>query len=177
MSVKIVEEARNYRKLQEALKFIEKNNVYIGIQQKDSSREDDPTVTNAELLFIHTNGSPVNNIPPRPVIEPAIEDDAERLGNMMDKAFEFVKKGDREAALKQLKLVGMRGQNISRAWFTNPNNGWAPNSPSTRMSKILKYKKSHRGNASGYEPRPLIDTGELRKSITYFVETDGRKVR
>jgi hypothetical protein len=37
-------------------------------------------VTNAELLFIHTKGSPLKHIPARPVIEPAIENDNQNKG-------------------------------------------------------------------------------------------------
>ena len=34
-------------------------------------------------------------------------------------------------AMQHLEAVGMYAQNIVRAWFTNPNNGWASNSPLT----------------------------------------------
>ena len=74
MKIDIHEEANNMSKILESMQFIRDHDVYVGIQQKDTSREDDDD-TNAELLFIHTNGSPENNIPPRPVIDPAIRRD------------------------------------------------------------------------------------------------------
>ena len=76
-------------------------------------------------------------------------------------------KGDTDGALKKLKLAGMRAQNVCRAWFTNPKNGWPPNSPRTAARKRAK---------GSTDPKPLIDTGELRKSITYFIKrnTGGR---
>lgn len=64
--------------------------------------------------------------------------------------------GDREGAKRHLELAGMEGQNSARDWFEDPRNGWAPNSPVTIALK-------------GSE-RPLVDTGELRKSITYVVK-------
>lgn len=146
-----------------AIDFMRNNEVYIGIQQDETTRKGEP-VTNAELLFIHTNGSPARNIPARPVIEPAIEDDGDRLSQMMKKAAQHVFAGEEEQALAQLKKTGMRGQNVSRAWFTNDKNGWPPNAPSVAEEKRKK---------GATDPRPLIDTGELRKSITYFVKTKG----
>ena len=40
-------------------------------------------------------------------------------------------------------------------WFENPQNGWPPNSPRT-----IRRKGSD---------QPLVDTGEMRKAITYVV--------
>lgn len=152
-----------FKKMIEGLDFIKKSEVYVGITEKETSREDE-SITNAELLFIHTNGSPVNNIPARPVIEPAIKDDSERISKILALSDLNALNGKFEEAEKQLKIAGMRGQNVSRAWFTNSKNNWPPNSPSVIRSKIKKGSDN---------PRPLIDTGEFRKSITYFVSVKG----
>lgn len=146
-----------------AIDFMRNNAVYIGIPQEETARENDKD-TNAGLLFKHTNGSPAQHIPARPVLEPAIEDDSDRLSQMMKKAAQHIFAGEEEQAITQLKKTGMRGQNVSRAWFTNDKNGWPPNAPSVAEEKRRK---------GATDPRPLIDTGELRKSITYFVETKG----
>ena len=173
--VEIKKDIEGLINLSKALEFVKNNSVYVGITDDTNDREEEDgvkkPVTNAELLFIHTNGSYPNHIPKRPVIEPAIKDDANTLGKMMNEAFTLILKGDKEAAIKKLKTAGMRGQNVSRGWFTNPKNGWPPNSPSTIRAKKRKHKKK------GYEPRPLIDTDELRKSITYFVETKGGRIK
>ena len=164
MKINIAVEKRNLKKLIKEIKFVKENEVYIGIPQDKSVRNNQEGITNAELLFIHTNGSPVNNVPARPVIEPAIKNDQERISKMMKKAANLAFNGRYGEAIRQLKLVGMRGQNVSKSWFINPDNGWPENSPLTKMRKI-------RGKPDGYEPRPLIDTGQLRNSITYFVKT------
>lgn len=168
MKFDIHEEANNMSKILESMQFIRDHDVYVGIQQKDTSREDDD-VTNAELLFIHTNGSPVNNIPPRPVIEPAIRSDRKRLSSMMKQAAKYALDGMKSEALMQLELVGTRGRDISKRWFVNPDNNWPPN------SEAVQERKRRKGATN---PRPLIDTGELRNSISYFVRTkEGRKNR
>ena len=165
MGIDIIEEARVYNRLVETLKSMNENAVYVGIADDTTEREaDDTGITNAELLFIHTNGSPVNNIPPRPVIEPAIYDDRERLSDMMKKAAQLFFEGKEDEALKQLARTGMRAQNVCRKWFVSEKNGWPPNSPAVIAAKKKK---------GSTDPKPLIDTGELRKSITYFVTNKG----
>lgn len=168
--VDIREESRNYNRLKKMLKEMKQNEVYVGITDDTTEREEQQTkeITNAELLFIHTNGSPIRNIPPRPVIEPAIRNDKDRLSRMMKQAAQLFLKGDKQGAINQLRKVGMRGQNVSRAWFLNPENGWPPNSPAVQAAKMRKGANI---------PRPLIDTGELRKSITYFVRTKGGRTK
>ena len=167
MGVEIITSVDKIGKIAKAMNFMMGNEVYVGISDETTTREKGEPVTNAELMFIHTNGSPINNIPARPVIEPAIEDDKDRLASMMEGVFLSAEKGDTDGALKKLKLAGMRAQNVCRSWFTNPKNGWAPNSPRTAARKRAK---------GSTDPKPLIDTGELRKSITYFIKrnTGGR---
>ena len=56
--------------------------IIVGVVQSDSMREGAFTdiitkvqigVTNAELMFIHENGSPLRNLPKRPVLQYTIE--------------------------------------------------------------------------------------------------------
>ena len=165
MDIKL--QVKNFVNHTKAMKFMKENSVYVGIPHEETTRNEDG-ITNAELLYIHTNGSEIKNIPARPVIEPALKKDKERLNKMMGKASRLAFEGNKQEAIRQLKLVGMRGQNISRAWFVNPENGWPPNSPRTYQKKLDK---------GSTDPKPLIDTGELRKSITYVVETKEGRVK
>ncbi len=135
------------------LKDLKNTEILVGVPQEESSHEG--SVNNAELLYIHTNGSAVMNIPPRPVIEPAIEDNKQQIGEILKNSMEKALNSDREGAFEEFEKAGMYGQNAAREWFTNPKNNWAPNSAST-----IKKKGSD---------RPLIDTGEMRKSIVYVI--------
>lgn len=156
------------QKIKDALQFLKDTPVYVGVpENKTVRRKEDGekvAITNAELMFIHTNGSPRNNIPARPVIEPAIEDDKERISKMFKDAGQTMMNQGKDAAMKKLKLIGMRAQKVCRAWFVNPKNNWPPNSPATIAAKRAK---------GATKPRPLIDTGQLIRSIIYFVETKG----
>ena len=86
----------------------------------------------------------------------------------MKAAAKAVLEVNEEKAFKHLSLAGMYAQNASRSWFTNPENNWPPNSPA-----VIAIKK-RKGSTN---PRPLIDTGELRKSITYFVDKEGTRTK
>lgn len=155
----------NFSKQLEAIDFVKNNSVYVGIQQKDTTRDGDD-VTNAELLFIHTNGSPARNIPARPVIESAIKDSSAQLSKIMLRAAQYALQGKFAEATKQLHIAGTRGRDVSKLWFTNPKNHWPPNAPSVIKEKLKK---------GSTDPKPLIDTGELRNAISYFVKTKGRQ--
>ena len=117
-------------------------------------------VTNAELLFIHTNGSPVNHIPARPVLQPAITADGnkQKISNEISKSIKSTLAGDKEGAENNMLRAALAGQNVARLWFTDGRNGWAPNKPRT-----IKAKGSD---------RPLIDTGALRASIVGVVREE-----
>jgi hypothetical protein len=108
-------------------------------------------------MYLHSHGSPAMRIPPRPIIEPAIEaaDNKEAISLELKAAGMELLNGHRDGFLNHLKLAGMTAQNAVRAWFTDSRNNWAANAPAT-----VKKKGSD---------KPLINTGQLRKSITYVV--------
>jgi len=145
--------------MQAALKELENTHVLVGIPEDESMRQDGQ-INNAALLYIHSNGSPANNIPARPVLEPALEHSKERLGEITGKAIKAAMAGDSADMRAQLDKAGMAGQDAVKDWFTNPSNGFAPLKPETARRKEKK--------GSSVE-RPLIDTSDLRNSITYVV--------
>jgi hypothetical protein len=147
----------NYKAVMDAIAFLKKHEVCIGIPENAAKRKDSKgtPVNNAELLFIHTNGSPVNGIPPRPVLEPAIKRYSERVTDPIKKAVDAAVAGRKRDIMPALEMAGFEGQNVARSYFTDATNEWPPNNPET-----IERKGSS---------RPLIDTDEMRKSITYVV--------
>ena len=67
-----VSESGDFSFVKAALGTLQNAKIYIGIPEAETTRNSQ-AVTNAGLLFIHTNGSPLRHIPARPVIEPSIE--------------------------------------------------------------------------------------------------------
>ena len=117
-------------------------------------------ITNAELLFIHTKGSPINHIPARPVLKPACAAEGNRqiIARELNASIKAAAEGDSTKARKQMLKTALAGQNAVRKWFTDSRNSWAPNTPGTIAAKG--------------SDRPLIDTGALRNSIVCVVREE-----
>ena len=109
----------------------------------------------AHDAYMHSHGSPAMRIPPRPFLQPAIEADKDALGELLKEAAQAALDGDTKLAESKMAEAGMQAANDAFDWFTDSRNGWAPNAPST-----IKAKGSD---------KPLIDTDEMRKSITYVI--------
>jgi hypothetical protein len=156
-------------------------NVLVGIPEATSARKGEP-INNAQLMYIHTNGSEIRNIPRRPVIEPAIIDSKDEIVSTLEKAADAQLSGDTVGANSYMKLAGLQGANAAKRWFTNPNNGWARNKLATIARKLRRlrgqtYKDAMQilndagetGDVSAIDT-PLIDTGELRRAITFVAK-------
>lgn len=185
-TAKFTEKDDGYKAIKEALAELENTEVLVGIMEEAGVHDSETQtgITNAELLFIHTHGSPLNGLPARPVLEPAIEHGKEQIGALLKKATEIALTGDKEGVRAALEKVGEHGAGLAQKWFTNEANGWPNLKPSAiysrearkakaRGGKISKAKREQlkeirlSGDTSG--ANPLIDTGEMRKAITYKV--------
>ncbi len=115
-------------------------------------------ISNAELLFIFSNGSPLHGQEPRPVIEPAIESDptSDLIAKELAASAVAALDGDEDGMLEHLDRAGQLGESASKRWFTDPRNGWEPNAASTIRAK---------GSDT-----PGIDTGQMRRALTHVVE-------
>ena len=183
-----VQSKSNSAKVVASMQKLVNSRVLVGIPAKTSNRKK-PPINNAELTYIHTHGirtidarrrmsammknrnlnykqalalyihskgSSMFAVPPRPIIEPAIEANKKVIEAELKLAAAAALSGDKAATERHLRLAGMTAQNVVRAWFTDSRNHWPPNAPST-----IKRKGSD---------KPLIDTGQLRKAMTYVVE-------
>lgn len=141
-------------KIQQDLARLRSSDVLVGIPAQKTLRKGGP-INNASLMFVHTKGSPLRKIPARPVIEPSVEANSGKIAPHLGKAAQAILNQDPDAAERELKLAGTVASNGAKRWFTDPRNGWAPNAPST-----IERKGSD---------RPLIDTGALRRAITFAI--------
>lgn len=138
--------------------FIREHNITDEKKIKKLKNRKINDLTNAQKLFINSRGSPATNMPPRPVIEPAIEDKFDQISEVIKQGAIKGLEGDMEGFRQDYDLAGLMGQTASINWFDNPKNNWSPNAEST-----IKKKGSN---------APLIDTGAMRKAITYVVVKD-----
>ncbi len=144
-------------KLKASLQKLARKQVYVGVPEDHTNRQRGEA-TNAQLIYLHTHGSALQHVPARPIIEPAIEaaDNKALITNQLGEAARAVMSEQPAATTDHLQRAGMLGSNAAKRWFTDARNGWAPNTPAT-----IRRKGSD---------RPLIDTGQMRRAITYVVE-------
>ena len=141
----------------EKLNSLPSYEIEIGVISADTNRKEKVRVgvTNAELMFIHENGSPLQHIPARPVLRMTIDYTNK---NLLDKAINkslaayMESNFNIEAFELELKKLCMRMESYARKIIYSNDGRLAPNAPST----IAKKGDNH----------PLFDTGQLARSIT-----------
>ncbi|MGD0039096.1 MAG: hypothetical protein ABSE84_01555 [Isosphaeraceae bacterium] len=160
-TITVTKRESGLKNFQNTLMELRKVEVLVGIPQATADRRvvkgKRTKINNAELLYIHTHGSPIRHIPPRPVIEPAIQASGNKQAiakELKDAATAWMNRKPTEAK-RFLQRAGTEATNRCKAWFTDPRNGWAPNAPSTIARKG--------------SDRPLIDSGQLRRSIRWVL--------
>lgn len=171
-----------------ALDTLTKQSVFIGIPGEKAGRKDaENGVTNAMLGYVHEYGSPAQNIPARPFLEPAAEQIQDQVGSMLAKGAEAMMAGNAAAATKALHAAGQVGVNTARK-IMQAGEGYAPLTRGAVRSRLYramgalrqrdnpkawaKRKKQLLDTRSRYTlegAEPLVDTAQLRNSITYVV--------
>lgn len=144
--------------------WLRKHRVDVGLTSKASGRS-------RFLLGIHTHGSPIMRIPPRPVVKPALAQESLRseMGDKLSEACEAAMNGDLSGTEQGLKDAGQRGADGIReyidAGIPPPNSpvtlsgGWVYN----RVAKKGVLVKGKSGTT------PLVDTGQLRDDFDYEI--------
>lgn len=131
--------------------------VLIGIPADKASRKKD-VINNASLLFLHTHGSELKHIPARPVLEPSIALNREIISDHLGLAAKAITDNKPDTARRELAVTGQLAANAAKRYVMEGTH-LAPNKPST-----IRRKKSS---------RPLIDTSQMVKAITYVVRENG----
>lgn len=143
--------------LRDSLRKLARQRVLVGVPEDHTVRQSGE-VTNAQLVYLHSHGSALHGAPSRPIIEPAIEapDNRANIAAELGAAARAALDDDAVQTNAHLQQAGMLGRNAAQRWFTDPRNGWAPNSPATIARKG--------------SDQPLVDTGQMRRALTYLVE-------
>lgn len=175
-----------------ALKRLAGLDVLVGVPSANANRDDDTPLNNAQLAYIHTFGSTIQVaereatvgrkngrfakaknatyetshtvpaheivIPPRPFLEPGIVNATPKTTPRLKAAANLALQGNFDGAERQLHAAGLIAQNEVRAVI---NAG-----PPPPLAESTIRSRRSRGRTGTV---PLVDTGELRNSITYVV--------
>jgi len=179
--IKEQQKANKEKELLEKIQRIAEIGIYVGIPEDNSPRKKGQ-INNAALLYLHTNGSELRNLPARPLIEPALKANDAKIAEDLAEISRRLLAGNYQSALSMMKITGQDAVNMIMDWFEDPANGWEPNQPSTVKAKIRKRFKSKKKRKEAYEEyeagvpvdQVLVDTGQMRKAITYVL---GDKVK
>lgn len=117
-------------------------------------------MNNATLLFIQSEGSPLNGIPARPVVQIGIENAKTLISRELAESAQAVIHKQPTVALTHLNRAGALATNAAKRVFGSDQ--LEPNKPSTIRAKA---KPGTEGTNN-----PLIDSGQLRRALTYVVK-------
>lgn len=170
-----------------------KKRVLVGIPESTAERSDDNEegpMNNATLGYIHENGSPAANIPARPFLIPGVEEVEDKIADRLKKASKAAVDGKSGEVDRQFEAAGTIAEQSVKAKINDGD--FAPLKPST-----IANRRRGRGTdsmrdseieyaeliASGAQAagmslseieaaagiQPLVNTGQLRNSITHVI--------
>lgn len=163
-----------FEKEEKTLQLLSQYHIEIGVISDNTDRKNDGIIsigiTNAELMFIHENGSPTRNIPSRPVLQMTI--DYAKSGPL-DEELNFIIKNviendwEEKDIVNELNKFCLRLQEYAQDLIYSNDGRLIANAPRTAYEKWKKEK--HSKNDKWQYPEgnhPLFDTGQLARSIT-----------
>lgn len=161
-----------------AVQRLTKKTVYIGIPAENADRlkfdgskserqiraalaagGQKEKASNALIGYVQENGMPDKNVPARPFLVPGVASQKDRIADELMKAGELALEGDVSAVDKAMHLIGLVCQRAVQKKITD--GPYPPLAPGTIAGRL---RRGRTGTV------PLIDTGQLRQSITYVVK-------
>ena len=114
---------------------------------------------------MHENGSPANNIPPRPFLVPGLEANREMIVDGLKGAMDCALKGDEKKCGQALERLAIRSASAVKSYMQTAD--FEPLKPRTiaNRNRSRLTKGTRENEREGVGIRPLINTGQLRDAI------------
>jgi hypothetical protein len=155
-----------HKKFMDAMKALNTVDVKVGIPDSAPARKADEgdfdPQSNAAIGYIQENGSDLAGIPPRPFLIPGVKKVEKQIAEEFKKAAQECFE-DPSAVIKRLTRAGIIAMNSVKQTLTL-GEGFPELADSTLAAREARGFKG---------TRPLIETQQLRGSITYVLD-DGR---
>lgn len=149
------------------IKKFKRDAVLVGVPSADATREDEKgepeesgQINNAALMAINEFGSPLNNIPARPVMAIGIR-------NAQDAIAETMKVGTQKALSKGLEQLSITYNRVGIIASTSIKKAINSQEGIDEPSEATLAARKARGFKG---TKALLVTGQLRNSITYVVQ-------
>ena len=173
-------------KLLDPIKEFTDKSVFIGVTEQKTGRSpgpgrSGPQPTNAELAYIHENGSPARNIPARPFLRPAIAQLRDLAAPIFMQTAKAEMAGNKGSVLRGLNRVGQMGVALAKGIILAGD--FKPLAAQTIRDRARRRAKGMRDgekdvtlskrtqtqlNSIGIDA-PLLDTKQLYDSISYSI--------
>lgn len=186
--VRIKKGQEGVMQMKDALALLSRLEVLVGVPDANADREsdenEDKDITNAALAYIHDNGAPEVNIPARPFMQTGIAAARSEIENKLTQTMRAVLRGGGLAKVEQgLTQVGITAAVSIQKTI---NDGIPPPLSEATLKQRMRKGRKNGGGArkgaaqeldrrwDGQEPsvefaKPLVDTAQLRNSITYAI--------
>lgn len=169
-TLKIVQSADRLPQLMKNVHDLTRKVVLVGVPDERAQREagdegEQGPVNNATLAFIHQNGSPAANIPPRPFMTEGAKFGQDKITAGLKRIGDAAL--DPKTTTEKLnQLYGRLGQDAASAIKRKLTLGpWHELADSTKAFRRRIGKR--------LDMKPLIFTGQLRAAITWVVRVAG----
>ena len=171
MSLTIKEDVHMLDQMKEALDYLVHTEVGVGIPPENDHHSG--PFSASELLYLHESGCPVNRVPPRPVMDPALSDGdvQQSMADALLEALEAALQGSIEGAQAGLEKAGQTGADALKNYIMDGGH-LAANAPITVSGGWMRNHKSGKpvfihgkGGAT-----PLLDTGQLVNAFGYKIK-------
>lgn len=147
-----------------------KSEVLVGIPSDKAERKDEEGEVakdgpnNAMLGYVHNYGWPSLNIPARPFMEPGIKNAQGVISANFKASAIAIMENKPEEASDHLEAAGIAAQTSIQEKITD--------GPFVALSDRTIAARERRAKKKGTEApdKPLMDTGQLRASISYIVK-------
>lgn len=170
------------------IRAIPTKDVLVGVPAENGPRQDGE-MNNAALLYLHENGAPEANIPARPSLFPGIRRARETIVKYLKQAANAAMGGKPEKMEKALAAAGFAGMSSVQSLIAEGVP--PPLSDRTLQARARRRRGSGVGirrgarfelaaRAGGAEPstlfaKPLLDTGQMNRAITFVVRAEGEE--
>lgn len=152
---------------QKALRELLRQEVLIGIPADAPERSPEPgepsPPSNALIGYKMETGDPEMNLPARPFLVPGVMEIRDKAVARLKKAGQDALSGDPTKVDQALHAVGLMGQAAVQQKITD--GPFAPLAPRTLAQRRARGRTGE---------RPLVDTGQLRRAITYTIRRKGK---
>lgn len=162
------------------LRSLQNKRVLVGIPKTNADR-DGSAIDNAVLGYIHETGDPNHGLPARPFLAPGVKTVQTATISGLRNAAKRASDGDAIGADQQLNAIGMRAASAVQSYLSS---GLSP--PLAEATVRARLRRTQRGQRTlrtlrnqgadlaqwgAANFKPLIDTGQLRRAITYVIRT------